>query len=1674
MKKGELNLLRRQVEELKTEIAMLQQKQVASRLHTPSDWESEELLNSTQRLSKVGGWEWSIEKQTMFWTEETYRIHDFVIGELVPGSPEHIEKSLTCYDPADRFLIHNAFLNCAERGEPYDLELPFTTAAGRKLWVRTTAQPVWENDRIVSVVGNIMDITDRKCAQVQLAESERKLSTLMANLPGMAYRCLNDESWTMKFVSNGSFELTGMEADHLVDNQRTSYLELIHPDDRVMVQETIRKRLAKREQFNLTYRIFDATGKEKWVLEKGQGIFTDTGELTAIEGFITDITERRQSEEALRLSEEKFRLAFQTSPDSINLNRLSDGMYIDINEGFTNLTGYTREDAIGKTSIELNIWYDPKDRERLVKGLTKDGYVKNLEAKFQGKHGQIKTALMSARVLDLNQEKVILSISRDITEYKRAKEALRESEARFRSLVESSPDAIFVQSAGRFVYLNSAACRLFGASQPGDLLGKDFMERMVLEYRDKIQKRIKVQTETGKPVPLMDQEYIRLDGSRVAVESTAVPIRYKGEAAHMVLIRDITERKRKEKALRESEARYRTLIENIPQAVLLKDRESKYISINKPYALAFGLRQEEVVGKSDYDFHPKHFADKFRQEDRLVMETGEGRVFDEENVQDGQRRTYHKVKVPVRDSMGKIVGVLSTLSDITERRQAEETLRESEERHRTIIEASSDAILLRSSDGVVIYANPAAIKLFRANHSTDLIGKQYLDFVHPDDRALSAERVKKSLDENWIATPREHRILALDGQVVSVESIGGIVKHRGEIQIFGVFRDISERKKSEKKIEEWRQLMDFIIRHDPNAIAVYDENLRYVFVSDRYLSDYKVKDHNIIGKHHYEVFPEMPGRWKQVHQRVLAGAVERSEEDRFERLDGSVDYNRWECRPWYRLDGSIGGMITYTEVISERKRVEEALRKSEATFNSFMEHCPVYVFIKDENTRAIRLSRNYEQLLGKPVEDLLGKTMDELLPSEMAKKMVEDDLSVIRGGKPIKVVEELDGRIYETTKFPIIQPDKSSLLAGFTVDITDRRRTEEALLQSEELYRGMFENASIGITRVSLDGIYREVNPAMTRILGYSPAELTGRPVAGFTYPDDLERRAHFLSDLIEGRIVSGEQERRFVHKNGSVVWTLITASVQRDQSGKPLYFISLVQDITDRKLAEEALRLSQARYRTLVENIPQSVLLKDLESRYVSANKAFATSLGLSPMDVIGKTDYDLYPKDRAEKYREEDRQVIKTGESREYQSESVEDGNKRFFHKVKVPVRDNEGNIIGVLTSLLDITERLQLEEQFRHSQKMEAAGRLAGGVAHDFNNLLTVIGGHTEIALARIDKNNPILENLQEAKIAADRASKLTRQLLAFSRRQVMEIKVLDLNTVIRDTEKMLCRLLGEDIAVITQPAENLGLVKADPGQIEQVLTNLAVNARDAMPEGGRLVIATDNLKIAKTVNSKHDSLKPGRYVRMSVSDTGHGMDSEVMSKIFEPFFTTKEQGKGTGLGLSTVFGIVKQSGGEIRVHSKLNKGTTFEIVLPRIGETELVIKKENPKEPPKGTEAILIIEDEASVLNMAAHILKDQGYQVLKASGIEDAMRVFEEHPGPIDLVLTDVVMPVCRGPALVERLKQYRDNFKVLYMSGYTDGGIGDLGVLRRGDNFIQKPFTLESLANKVRSVLDGE
>jgi signal transduction histidine kinase/CheY-like chemotaxis protein len=412
---------------------------------------------------------------------------------------------------------------------------------------------------------------------------------------------------------------------------------------------------------------------------------------------------------------------------------------------------------------------------------------------------------------------------------------------------------------------------------------------------------------------------------------------------------------------------------------------------------------------------------------------------------------------------------------------------------------------------------------------------------------------------------------------------------------------------------------------------------------------------------------------------------------------------------------------------------------------------------------------------------------------------------------------------------------------------------------------------------------------------------------------------------------------------------------------------------------------------------------------------------------------------------------------------------------------IRDAEGKITGIHATTQDITERKRaekeladLQEQLRQSQKIEAIGQLAGGIAHDFNNLLTVIKGYTQLSLLDLKENDPLRENIQEIQKAAQRAADLTRQLLAFSRRQILDPKVLDLNSLLRDTDKMLRRIIGEDIELVLLLSEELGKVKIDPGQIEQVIFNLALNARDAMLSGGKLTIETANVNLDEEYTHTHIGVIPGHYVRLSVSDTGVGMSQEVREKAFEPFFTTKEQGKGTGLGLSTVYGIVNQSKGNIWVYSEPGHGTTFKIHLPSVmEELDSLPERDETDSFPGGRETVLLVEDEPSVRDLANRLLKQQGYTVLEAANGEEALRLVQENMGErIHLLLTDVVLPQIGGKELADKLKMFRPDLKVLYTSGYTDYAIVHHGVLDSGTHFLQKPFSLKTLSRKVREALD--
>ncbi len=518
-------------------------------------------------------------------------------------------------------------------------------------------------------------------------------------------------------------------------------------------------------------------------------------------------------------------------------------------------------------------------------------------------------------------------------------------------------------------------------------------------------------------------------------------------------------------------------------------------------------------------------------------------------------------------------------------------------------------------------------------------------------------------------------------------------------------------------------------------------------------------------------------------------------------------------------------------------------------------------------------------------------------------------------------------------------------------------------------------------------------------------------------------------------------------------------------------------------KRVEEALRESERRFRDLFDNAPLGYHEYDGEGHVTKVNRTEERMLGYGAEEMVGRPMWEFNGETDFAR-----QQILAKLAGTMPPGRNIErtyrkkDGTLLHVLLEDKLISDEKGQIKGIRCAVQDITEWkrvkeevVSLQEQLRQSQKMEAIGRLAGGVAHDFNNLLTIIKGYSQLSLAELNEKDPLKGNIETIQKAAERAADLTRQLLAFSRRQIMELRVLDLNSLLKDMEKMLHRVIGEDIELVTLLAENLGRVKADPGQIEQVVMNLAVNARDAMPSGGKLLVETADAERDEAYVRSHEGMAAGRYVMFSVSDTGVGMPPELREKIFDPFFTTKEKGKGTGLGLSMVYGIVKQTGGNIFVYSEPGRGSVFKVYLPRVEEeTSALAPRYETLSVPRGNETVLLVEDEQAVRNLAARVLREQSYHVLEASDGNEALLLAENHREErIHILVTDVVMPQMGGRELADRLRTLRPGIKVLFTSGYTDNAIVHHGALDHGVEFLQKPFSPSALGLKVRKVLDN-
>jgi len=658
---------------------------------------------------------------------------------------------------------------------------------------------------------------------------------------------------------------------------------------------------------------------------------------------------------------------------------------------------------------------------------------------------------------------------------------------------------------------------------------------------------------------------------------------------------------------------------------------------------------------------------------------------------------------------------------------------------------------------------------------------------------------------------------------------------------------------------------------------------------------------------------------------------------------------------------------------------------------------------------------------------------------------------------------------------PVIDSNGDIVAAvAIVVDVTDQRKAERAVKSTDERLRFVAKATTDVIWDWDIQTNALVWNDSVETVFGHKQNQIY--PEIQWWYdhlhPEDRERVIAGLHGVVEHGGTSWSDQYRYQRLDGTYANVLDRGYVARDQTGAALRVIGAMTDVTERTRSEAAIRF-QAQ---LLNAVQQAVVATDPEGTVIFWNKFAENLYGWTAEEAVGRMIEEVTP---SPFFRDHGAEIAGRGAVGEsWTGEFLVQGKSgKAFPALLTssPVLDERGRVLGFVGVSIDLTERRNLEEQFRQSQKMDAVGRLAGGIAHDFNNLLTVIRLNTEIILDSFDATDPRSDDVKQIKSAAERASSLTRQLLAFSRKQILQPRVLDMNSVVGTVEPMLRRLIGEDITITSQCGAR-GYVVADPGQLEQILVNLVVNARDAMPQGGRISIETKNVDLDENYTSEHAPVVAGRYVMLAVTDTGVGMNADTKEHAFDPFFTTKDPGKGTGLGLATVYGIVKQSGGYVWIYSEPGQGTALKLYFPEVSAAAAFGAgpeyQPTMKAPNRGSETILLVEDEAAVRGLACRILERQGYRVIPAQHGRDAMEIATKEAGQIDLVLTDVVMPGMNGRGLVERLSGIRPAIKSLYMSGYTDDDIIRRGFIEPSKSFLQKPFTSEALLQTVRKVLD--
>ena len=1260
-------------------------------------------------------------------------------------------------------------------------------------------------------------------------------------------------------------------------------------------------------------------------------------------------------------------------------------------------------------------------------------------------------------------------------ELRRTQVELAATRARYFDLFDLAPVGyLIVRESGLILQANLTAAAMLGEVR-GELTDRPVSHLMFKADQDAWYLCRKRLVDTGEPQSC-ELRVVKPDGThlwvRVAMSAACAD---DGTSLHRVTLTDIGERKQAEASRQTSEERLRIALTAATAIGFIWDAASDSVAryFSTVPTLPVNVDAPEPVAAVRARVHP----DDVGLFDAGVAEClGEGteyrnlyRVVDP----GGSIRWLQEWGCLERDAAGRPLRLTGISIDVSELKRAETSLRESEQRYRLAIRATHDAVWdIDVTNDTVHWSDKYASKFGRPPETANS-WQWWIDRIHPDDRDRTAGSARAAVDGTVEAWACEYRFGLQNGQWADIRDRAYIARDPAgkAVRVVGAMLDVTAfRRASAERDRMWNLSLD------PMCLSGFDGYFKQVNPAWERTLEWTAEE---LTSRPWLDFVHADDRQATLNiaGQLIGGQLVYHFENRYQHKDGTYRWLSWNSYP--AVEQQI--IFSIARDVTEQKRAEEALRESDEQLRAIIDNTPECVKVLDRDGKLLTMNpAGLRMIEADDLEQVRGvRVCSGLNPVEQC--AFDQLVAATFRGEHGSLVFEMQGlkgtwRTLETHSVPMWDADHREVraLLGVTRDITEQKRAQDALRASEERLRLALDAGRMGIFDWDLETNAIIWSDTHYEMFGYPAGEqfpVVYRHFIDRIHPDDLSAVEQAIRTAMDQRVIY-TSEHRLLLPDGSVHWNLGTGAFQYDSEGRPVRMIGTVKDITERKQAEADLVMRDR----AIQAVNQGIVITDPnlpDNPIVYVSPGFERMTGYASAEVVGCNCRFLQgpATDKVE--------IARIAEAiRAVQPCAVEvlnyrkDGSTIWNELSITPVRDPDGRLVHFVGIQTDVTARRSLEDQLRQAHKMEAVGQLAGGVAHDFNNLLTVINGYGDLLLSELPKGDPHREYVASIRDAGKRATRLTRQLLAFSRKTILAPQVLDLREMVEKSAKMLRPLIGEDIvlAIISDPAPVR--VSIDPGQLDQVIMNLVLNARDAMPNGGNLTVEAKTVELDEEYARLHPDVTLGKYALMSVSDSGSGMTPEVKARLFEPYFTTKGVGKGTGLGLAMVMGIVKQSGGHVAVYSELDHGTTVKLHFPAVEEQADTTKGHSDVAAVRGAETVLLVEDEDAIRGLAFMVLQSHGYKVLSARDSQEALRLVAKHQGPIQLLLTDVVMPGMGGRELADALQPRYPQMKVLYSSGYNNDDVVRHGIVEAEVAFLRKPYSPKELASTVRHVLD--